>query len=127
MISKIDKKTLVIATVAIIILLLAGFSTYRHMANVAPETGNYVGENQTEQTPIITPVITGSPVPLLPQVQIKPGDVQIEGGDGKGSFSVCLDRCGDNICQTTDPNCAPGNNLSCVCEETHQSCPQDCK
>jgi hypothetical protein len=112
MLSKIDKKTLAIAAIAVIILLLAGFSIYRYMAGV---------------TPVITPVITASPTPVIPQVQIQPGDMQVEGGEGKGSFSVCLDRCGDNICQTTDPNCAPGNNLSCVCEETHQSCPQDCK
>ena len=44
----------------------------------------------------------------------------------KGTFSICLDQCGDGICQAPPVACKEGD-LSCVCAETQKTCPQDCK
>lgn len=39
---------------------------------------------------------------------------------------VCVDKCGDNVCQDTVSTCQE-NDLNCTCQETKQECPQDCK
>ena len=51
--------------------------------------------------------------------------VQTEGTDSE-RLIICADKCGDGVCQKTDPTCEKGN-LNCVCAETKQDCPQDCK
>lgn len=56
-----------------------------------------------------------------PSVNISP---QIETEPQSGIF-VCADKCGDNICQTSDPGCK--NDLNCICLENQRECPQDCK
>lgn len=43
---------------------------------------------------------------------------------GGGALNVCLNRCGDGICQELDSNCGRNN---CICQETYQYCPRDCK
>ena len=50
---------------------------------------------------------------------------KLEGNNGGGTFTVCLDKCGDGICQKPDPNCK--NDLNCVCPETKTDCSEDCK
>lgn len=44
----------------------------------------------------------------------------------QGGLVICSDKCGDGICQTEDLQCQ-GGDLNCICSETRQDCPQDCK
>lgn len=114
MFTKIDKKVLIILVVALVIILLAGFAVYKYFVGAkteAPAADNNSIQNNNSQ----------------PQVQIQAGGIQIEGDNGGGTLSVCMDKCGDGICQKTDPNCGEGDNLNCICPETLQECPQDCK
>lgn len=56
---------------------------------------------------------------------VKVLEPKIEGGDSGGFLTICADKCGDGVCQETDADC--DNNLNCICQETSQECPQDCK
>jgi hypothetical protein len=49
-------------------------------------------------------------------------------GNGSTGLFICADKCGDGVCQTSDPNCGESDsNLNCICPETQQECPQDCQ
>jgi len=58
------------------------------------------------------------------QVNIEGMEVETEGGSSGGGLIVCLDKCGDGICQKSDSAC---EGMNCVCPETPQECPQDCQ
>jgi len=121
MFSKVDKKILLILIVVIAAVLLVGFMVYQYMVSPATKMQNSTGGAQTE--------VQGSPKEdnNNPQVQVEVGGIQAQGGNGQGMLSVCLDKCGDGVCQKTDPNCGKDNNLNCICPETPQDCPEDCK
>jgi len=123
MFSKIDKKILLILVAVILLLLLAGFLIYWYISIPATGAYNLTGGVQTENTSNNQ----NKPTTNTPQIQIQAGGVQVQGENGGGSLSVCLDKCGDGICQKTDPNCGKDNNLNCICPETPQECPQDCR
>ncbi len=113
-----DKKNLIILIVIAAIVLVAGFFVFKYLGQTKGiDTQNSLGganvENSADQAEI-------------PKTQIETGGIQVEGGNIKGGLIVCLDKCGDNICQKTDPNCKE-NSMNCICPETHQECPQDCK
>jgi len=95
-----NKKLLIAIIVILAVVLVAGFFAYKYL-NPA--------EQPAEQ-------------PEIPQAQIEVGGTQKNGG----GLSICLDKCGDNICQKSDPDCK-ANSLNCICPETVQECPQDCK
>ena len=38
---------------------------------------------------------------------------------------VCVDKCGDGVCQEVATDCKEGN-LNCACLENITDCPQDC-
>ena len=99
------KKNIIIVLVLLVIILVVGF---------------FVLSNKTEQKNS-----TNNNVPQV-QVQLQNGAVvaQPSNNSSQGSLTVCLDKCGDGICQT-NPDCKPGAN--CLCPETKQECPQDCK
>lgn len=42
----------------------------------------------------------------------------------KGSLSICMDKCGDGICQISNEDCG---EIDCICLETPQDCPKDCQ
>ncbi len=112
--SKLDKKVLIILITALVVILLIGFIVYKYISGSLVDVKNLTGGAQTEQN-------------NTPQVQIQADGVQVQGENGGGTFSVCLDKCGDGVCQETDPNCGKGNGLNCICPENPQECPQDCK
>ena len=114
--SKTDKKVLIILIVVLVVILLLGFAIYKYVAGSVDRVRNSVGGVETEQKSNNTP-----------QVQIQAGGVQVQGESGGGMLSVCLDKCGDGICQEADLSCGESNNLNCICPETQQECPQDCK
>jgi len=130
MFAKIDKKVLIISIVALVIVLLAGLFVFRYLSqikgtdmqnslqgasveNSVEEKSNAGGDNQGNQTEV-------------PQVQIQADGIQSQGGNNGGGLTVCLDKCGDGTCQETDPNCTD-KSINCICPETIQECPQDCK
>ncbi|MCX6724375.1 MAG: hypothetical protein NT155_04415 [Candidatus Staskawiczbacteria bacterium] len=118
MFSKIDKKVLLTLIVALVAILLSGFIIYKYTVNPAPvvKVQNLTGGAKTDSK--------SSPKPIVDAPTV---EIQAQGGSGAGFLSICLDRCGDGTCQKTDPNCGKKDNLNCICPETHQECPQDCK
>ena len=123
--SRIDKKILTILILTIAVILLAGFGAYKYMSNHVVKVQDSVGGAQTEQRAGNASGQDNSSANVQ-QIQIQAGGVQAE-GSGTGTLSVCVDNCGDGICQKTDPACGKDNNLNCVCPETPQDCPKDCK
>jgi len=120
--SKADKKVLIILVVALAIILLIGFVVYKYAVGSIVKVQNLTGGAQTFQGPENTSGDQSEPAINVPQVQI-----QAQGGSGVGALSVCLDKCGDDICQKIDPNCNEDSNLNCICPENSQECPQDCE
>ena len=123
--SKIDKKILIILIIALVVILLLGIWIYRYLSAGGAKIENSAGGVQTQAPATEQNSNQNNNSP--PQVQIPAGGVQSQGENGGGTLSVCLDKCGDGICQKTDPNCGKDNNLNCICPETPQECPQDCK
>jgi hypothetical protein len=112
-----DKKVW-ITLIIVAVLILAGFAVYKYSARPAENanTQNSAGGAETE-----VPPDNNQDIPEISDVQI-----QTENGGESGGLIVCVDKCGDNVCQKTDPSCQP-NSMNCVCPETSQDCPQDCK
>lgn len=99
---KIDKKILIILSIILIAVLIAGFFVYKYskevktkVENIEKETPSVNSENQQAET---------NPQP---------------------DFTVCIDKCGDGVCQPAGAVC--DNNLNCTCPETKTDCPSDCK
>lgn len=111
--SKIDKKILIILIAVVVAILLIVFVAYKYILSPGIKVQNSAGGAQTEKQ--------------TQQVQVQVGGVGAQGTNGGGTLSVCIDKCGDGICEKTDPNCSADNNLNCICPETPQECPQDCK
>jgi len=109
-----DKKVFKILIIVVVAVSLAGLGTYFYLASSGIKVKNATGGVQTQGN-------NAAPV------QIEVGGVKAGGESGQGLLSVCMDKCGDDVCQKTDPNCGEGGNLNCVCPETPQDCPQDCK
>ena len=60
-----------------------------------------------------------------PVLELENNGIEIQGGGG-GSLTICGDKCGDGICQSTVSDCKEGSP-NCVCIESKNDCPQDCK
>lgn len=123
-------KKYLITTIIVIVFLVLSFSGYLLIIKKPVKVENSVGganiESGNKATQQTQPKVV-TPTPNV-QVQVDAGGVKASGSTGKGTFTVCQDKCGDNICQTTDPSCGKdSNNLSCVCPETKSNCPEDCK
>jgi len=121
MFSKIDKKILIIALIIFVIVLGVGILVYKNFKDNKPNIENSLGgantvnENEQNQTQENN---------NLPQIQ---AEIKTEGNTGIGSLTVCLDQCGNGVCQKSDTNCEKNDGSNCICAETPQECPQDCK
>lgn len=106
------KKILIISVIVIVVVLAAGFFVFKFLTQpenlIQTEQPN--NQNNTEE---------------VPQVQLEVGGVQTEGENNQGGLIICSDKCGDGVCQKSDPECK--DNMNCICPETPQDCPQDCK
>lgn len=117
---KIDKKVLVIVGVILIVVLIASFFTYKYSKDLEKTLPSNEMEVKIEapRVEVITPSKdqpnTNQPN-NMPQVQLVPDE----------SLTVCLDKCGDGVCQSAGIICE--ENLNCICAETKLDCPQDCK
>lgn len=108
-----DKKILITIIFVLVIILIAGYFGYQYFSNMGTKVDNAVGETNIENN--------------TPQVEVTTEGVKAEATNGGGTLTICVDKCGDNICQTTDIECSKDNDLNCVCLESLQECPQDCK
>lgn len=129
MFSKIDRKILLILLASLVIIVAIIFIIYKYVSLPIVTVENSAGGAQNEQG-----VIDNNTVPEntsgidTPSAKIDAGGVGATGTSGEGVLSICLDMCGDGVCQETDPNCGkPDNDLNCICAESVQECPQDCK
>lgn len=116
---KINKKVVVVLIIVLAVIVIAGIILLKQFsdnrANVQNSAGGAtienVEQNQEES-----------------EVQAEFGDIEIEtqGSSSSGGLSICMDKCGDNICQAKDEAC-PEGSFNCPCEETPAECPQDCQ
>jgi len=121
MFTDIDKKILITISTLLILLLMGGFFIYVYFyfaqiksgiqdVNESPNTQEVQQENsQNSQDQINTDS------PFI--------EIETETEDQSG-FLVCVDKCGDGVCQQGEERC---DNLNCICREDKQECPQDCK
>lgn len=122
-----NKKSLIILIAVIVIILLAGAGVYLYFQAPAPSVENSAGGAETTQKEEKEGVVDGqNKASENQQYDAQIGGIKVEGGNS-GGLTVCSDRCGDGVCQQADPDCGAGNNLNCVCPETKDDCPQDCK
>jgi uncharacterized protein YpmB len=116
-----NKKTIIFSIIIIIIILVVGFLFFNHAK--AP-TQNL--ESNTEQK------IEANPQNLnnnQPEIKVESPEIEIstDKGQNPSGVLVCVDKCGDSVCQTEDPNCTSNSDLNCICPEAKEDCPQDCK
>ncbi len=117
--TKMNKKVLIVSIVFLAVLLIAGFFFYKYL-NQLPESVENSNEGASTEN------LSGDQNDNVPQFQIEEGGIGVQAENGGGSLTVCLDKCGDTICQETDMECEGEGNLNCVCPETPEECPQDC-
>jgi flagellar basal body-associated protein FliL len=118
---KIDKKILIALIVILAVILIAGFFVYQYFNNIDFNVENSIGGTNTEN---VSQQLNKNTKDNTPQVQVTADGIRAEGASGEGTIIVCSDKCGDGICQITEPEC---NDLNCACFESVQECPQDCK
>ena len=117
----------VIIIIAVIAVLAVGVFAYRYFTAPASNTLN------TSSTPPSSaeqsagqPSSSSNSAGVGTQVELQTQGVKAQSANGGGTLSICLDKCGDGICQAQDTTCKSGD-LNCICPETHASCPADCK
>lgn len=112
-------KKITILIIALFLLVLAGgLAFYQYFVmktNVQDSSKSAKVEIPAEQKNIF------DADPQSVNVEIMPKEI-----NSGGALTVCSDKCGDGICQKTDPSCK-NKDLNCTCPETAQECPQDCK
>jgi len=117
MFKNINKKVLIIAVVFLVLLLVGGFFTYHYFAKtktLIPNDENSLNKQGDQQENTQNP---------QDQANVGISNIEIEEGN-KSGLLICVDKCGDSICQKAEGQC---NNFNCVCLEDKQECPQDCK
>lgn len=113
--SKIDKKILIILGIILIIVLLAIFFAFKYSKDVGETV-----QNEEENIIIETPSSDQEQSPL----SLEGVEVETQQEEQSG-FSICVEQCGDGICQPVGTICK--DSLNCVCAETKEDCPSDCK
>lgn len=103
-----NKKILIVFIIGLIAFTAAGFFVFKYSREVKTAVENSANTEEEESGL----EIIGSP------------QAEIETTQGVGLF-VCVDKCGDGVCQLSDPECE--DNLNCVCGETKEECPADCR
>ncbi|TSC94499.1 MAG: hypothetical protein CEN87_468 [Parcubacteria group bacterium Licking1014_1] len=99
MFSKIDKKVLITLIIVLAVILLVSFFAYKYFKEIKITVEDSAGGANIE----------------APEIEIEP----------QPGLFICADKCGDGLCQTSDPECK--DNMNCVCPETKEECPEDCK
>lgn len=107
---------MIVLIVVLAVILISGFLFYKYLSRL-PESVENSGEG------VSTENLSEDQGDNAPQLQIEQGDIEVQAQNGGGSLTVCLDKCGNNVCEKTE-ECTDG--LNCVCPETPEECPQDC-
>jgi len=125
MFTKIDKKVLIILIITLIIILASVFLIYKYIGSgktgVENTTGGVSTEEQKNQENSSKDNNTDD---STPQVEIKAEGITGDPSNG-GMLIVCVDKCGDGVCQPAGTACV--DSLNCICAETKADCPGDCK
>jgi hypothetical protein len=110
------KKFFTIILIILVIILIGGFFLFKNFNNnsgvenslggINTESLNNENESQNE---------------TVPQIQ-----VEAEGQTGQGELLICVDECGNGICQEPDSDCGKDGIYNCICPENPEICPQDC-
>lgn len=120
-----NRKTSIILSIILVVLVLSGLAFYQY--SVSNTKGNLKEENNSEN---IEPTNSDSNQNNN-EIQVQAEGVTVESSNNmgntgtQGGLIVCVDKCGDGICQE-DNTCDP-EKFNCVCQETVLECPQDCK
>ena len=121
-----NKKILSIVLVLVVVILAGGVYAWKASSAKPAKVENSIGGTNTEikqpEQPKVQPEQPKAPAKTGTQIEV--GGVKAESETGQGSLNICLDKCGDGICQKEDKDCAGG---TCVCAEAHEDCPEDCK
>ena len=117
-----DKKLLVWGALAVVVLIVI-IGVYMMMQN------NQKTPTSLEQNDQPNTVTQPSDQDTTPQNDTNQPTVDVQVGgvtttEGGGGLLVCVVRCGDKVCQKT--LVCPKGDLNCVCDETPESCPEDC-
>lgn len=123
-----NKKIIILGIIIIVLIALGGgFAVYYKKALEAGKAIKEIGATSETEAPSETGAINatneGSAIEEIPQIEVQAVSGEESGG---GSLIICVDKCGDGVCQKTDSACERGN-LNCVCLESPTDCPQDCK
>jgi hypothetical protein len=109
-----NKKFLIASIIVLAVILVAGLLAYKYIG-LAPKVENSLGGAEIES-------------PAQEQTISTPQTSTQSGTQNVGSLTICVDKCGDGACQVADTECGKNdNNLNCICPESPQDCPEDCK
>lgn len=113
-----NKKFLIIVIIITVAVVVLAGVWFLFQAKENPPAGGQPAENSQPKNNIQAEV----------PAEIPEGGagIEINNESNKGVLLICVDKCGDQICQKSDPNC-DFNTLGCTCSETAEDCPQDCR
>jgi len=119
MFNKIDRNILIVSIIIIIVIIASGWVIYKCLNPNNPKVENTAGGLETQSTEILPNEQNNETLPVEIQAEVK-----ATGTTGQGQLLICIDKCGDGICQGVQDDCGTGN---CSCPEDKTDCPQDCK
>ena len=120
-------KLIIGGVIVFLVLMGGGFAFYNYGLNVNNDAAQQSAQENTENSDQAT-VLTGTPESEQnPDAAGTNVGVEVEATSTspKGMLLVCIDKCGDGICQNVAA-CEEGD-MNCVCTENKQECPADCK
>ncbi|KKP33231.1 MAG: hypothetical protein A2312_00870 [Candidatus Staskawiczbacteria bacterium RIFOXYB2_FULL_32_9] len=117
-----NKKVLVISLVVLIIILVMGVFVFFNLKDVKAPVSNFVSEINNPENGISNNV---EQKVEDPKIEIGIPEIETENGKNPPGLQICVDVCGDGVCQPVGTICK--DNLNCPCEETKEYCPQDCR
>lgn len=124
MFTKMDKKILTISVITLVIILALVFLAYKYIDSIGTQIENTAGGASTETQIDQQSSNEQDAMISAPQIEIEADSVS---GSNNGGLTICLDECGNGVCQAVDEECLDqDNNLNCVCAENFEDCPQDC-
>ncbi len=115
-----SKKNIIILIIILIIIGLGAFYSYKMLSAPKNDLTQSTASNTLDENNSTTEPQQDSGAQI--EVQDDSGNVV-----DNNSLNVCVDQCGDGVCQTTDPECSLTHYLNCICLENAQTCPQDCQ
>ena len=117
-----DKKIIIIIIIAAVLILVTGFLAYSYFNGFNDGAEKQMPAQNYQQEELPKENINGNN-----DGQKTGAQTDIETNKPKGSFTICVDNCGDRICQKPESigDCSE-NSLNCSCPENYSECPQDC-